>query len=164
MTAGTALPGHVQSLADPPIVIVTTCAGEQRSGCVVGFSTQCSIKPPRWLVCISEKNATFDVVTRADVVAVHVLAQENRDLAELFGGETDDEIDKFTRCSWQPGPGGVPILDGCPAWMAGPIVDRRPVGDHTAVVFDLDAGEVRNAAASVLRYRAARSIEPGHAP
>ena len=98
MTAGTALAGDVHSLADPPIVIVTTCAGEQRSGCVVGFSTQCSIKPPRWLVCISEKNATFDVVNRADVVAVHVLAQENRDLAELFGGETDDEVDKFTRC------------------------------------------------------------------
>ena len=36
-----------------PMFIVTTRAGEEPLGCLVGFATQTSIDPPRFIVCLS---------------------------------------------------------------------------------------------------------------
>ena len=44
---------------DYPIYIATTSARGEPNGCLVGFATQCSIRPPRFLVCISDKNRTY---------------------------------------------------------------------------------------------------------
>ena len=43
---------------DYPMVIMTADAGDGPAGCLVGFSTQGSIHPPRHLVCLSDKNRT----------------------------------------------------------------------------------------------------------
>src|SRR5581483_8280772 len=57
---------------DSPMVIVTAAAPDgRRSGCLVGFFTQCSIHPPRLLPCISKANHTFEVARAAPVLAVH---------------------------------------------------------------------------------------------
>jgi flavin reductase (DIM6/NTAB) family NADH-FMN oxidoreductase RutF len=46
------------------------------------------------------------VVTKAELAVVHFLGRAQLPLAELFGGETGDEVDKFELCEWEPGPGG----------------------------------------------------------
>lgn len=150
---------------DTPMAIVTAAAPDGgRSGCLVGFWTQCSIHPPRVLVCVSKANHTFPVAIGADNLAIHWLADDDRRLAELFGGETGDEIDKFERCSWHPGPGGVPVLDGTKGWVAGPVVERVDVGDHVAFVVDAEVGAAADAKADELGFQAVRDLEPGHAP
>ena len=87
---------------DYPVYVVTTAAGGERSGCLIGFGTQCSIKPARFLACISKKNHTFPIAEKAEALVVHVLAEDDRDTAELFGGETSDEVDKFEHTAWRP--------------------------------------------------------------
>jgi flavin reductase (DIM6/NTAB) family NADH-FMN oxidoreductase RutF len=150
---------------DAPMIIVTALAEDgRRSGCLVGFSTQCSIHPPRVLACISKANHTLGVATAAPVLAVHWPADDDRHLAELFGGETGDEIDKFERCSWRPGPGGVPILDGVKGWAAGPVVARFDVGDHVAFVIEPDTGADVEPEADQLGFQAVKDIDPGHDP
>src|SRR4051795_12229131 len=90
---------------DYPMFIATVAAGGERSGCLIGFATQCSIHPPRCVAGISEKNHTFGVAMKADKMAIHLVPAEEPELAELFGGETGDEVDKFERAAWRPGPG-----------------------------------------------------------
>src|SRR5215467_12421657 len=99
-----------------PMYVVTASAGGERAGCLVGFGTQTSIHPPRFLVGISRKNHTLRVANDAQLLAVHVLSDDpqERRLAELFGGQTGDETDKFELCTWHEGPGGVPLLDDIP--------------------------------------------------
>ena len=99
---------------DYPMFIATVATGEERAGCLIGFATQCSIHPPRFLAGISDKNHTHRVAQRAVAMGIHLVPEEATELAELFGGETGDEVDKFERCSWRPGPEGVPLLDDCP--------------------------------------------------
>ncbi|MFL5861766.1 MAG: flavin reductase family protein [Solirubrobacteraceae bacterium] len=144
-----------------PMLIVTTVAGHLRSGCLVGFSTQCSIDPPRYLVCLSDKNHTTRVAAAATALAVHFVPESARALAELFGSETDDEIDKFARCEWHPGPLGLPLLDGCERWFAGRILNRRRLGDHIGHVL---APFAASAAAdeNILRFGQVKEMEPGH--
>lgn len=149
---------------DTPMAVVTATHAGQRSGCLVGFWTQCSIHPPRVLACISKANHTFPVASTAAVLAVHWLADDDRRLAELFGGETGDDIDKFEHCSWQPGPGTVPVLDGVKGWVTGPVVDRVDMGDHVAFVIDARSGATADTAADGLGFQAVKDLEPGHAP
>ena len=149
---------------DYPMFIVTTIAGDgERSGCLIGFATQISITPPRFLVGLSEKNHTYRVAQRAEYVAVHFVPADGEAIAELFGSETGDEVDKFARCAWHEGPAGLPILDHLPNWFAGHIRERVPAGDHDALILDPTAAE-REAEEQELTFHRAKRIEPGHAP
>ena len=148
---------------DYPLFIVTTVALDgERGGCVVGFATQCSIKPQRFLVGLSDKNHTFAVARRATHLAVHVVGKSQKHLAELFGGESMDTVDKFSRCDWHPGPEGVPIIDELPGWFVGRILDRVEFGDHVGHVVEpvaAHAGDADN-----LQFGDAKDIDPGHEP
>jgi len=129
--------------------IVTARAGDERVGCLVGFSTQASIDPPRFLVCLSHANHTYRRAGDSPVFAVHAVPADAAPLAELFGGETQDDVDKFARCRWHDGPHGLPILDDCPSWFAGRVLGRLDAGDHDAVLLEPFAAEHRTDAAEL---------------
>ncbi|MGH3941328.1 MAG: flavin reductase family protein [Pseudonocardiaceae bacterium] len=146
---------------DYPMFIVTVRADDQRAGCLVGFGTQSSIDPPRFLVCLSKANRTYRVAQQANLLAVHFVPRQAQALAELFGGHTGDEMDKFTQCAWQPGPYGVPILQECGNWFAGRIRDRVDLGDHVGHLLEpIEAHhEGRDAP---FEFHRAKHIQPGH--
>ena len=147
---------------DYPMFIATARSetGEPE-GCLVGFATQCSIDPCRFLVCISKANRTYRAARAAELVAVHFVPAAAGTLAELFGGETGDDVDKFTHCEWREGPSGVPILADCRNWFAGAVLDRMDLGDH--VGFLLDPVEVElQLPQRELTFRRVRRIDPGH--
>ena len=147
--------------ADSPLYIVTTVGADgERSGCLIGFATQCSIHPPRFLAGLSVTNHTFRVAAAATHLGVHVLDRGEKPLAELFGGETGDEVDKFERCAWHDGPHGVPILDDVDAWFVGRILERVELGDHRGHL--LEPVAVKAAPRDNLRLGDARDIEAGH--
>jgi flavin reductase (DIM6/NTAB) family NADH-FMN oxidoreductase RutF len=144
-----------------PVYVVTACAGGERAGCVVGFASEVSLHPPRFMACISHANATFPVAMRADRLAVHALTPAQSDLAVLFGAETGDDVDKFARCEWAPAEDGTPILADCPTWFLGAVVDRVDLGDHVGCVLAperwRDGGRIDQ-----LTARDLAGLEPGH--
>jgi flavin reductase (DIM6/NTAB) family NADH-FMN oxidoreductase RutF len=146
---------------DYPMFILTAAAGGDAGGCLIGFTTQTSIDPSRFLVCLSRKNRTYRIALRADVLGVHLVPADSADLAALFGGETGDEVDKLARCRWHPGPGGAPILERCTNWFVGRILTRLEVGDHDAFLLEPIAGEARTPSSDFTFHRAKR-IEAGH--
>jgi flavin reductase (DIM6/NTAB) family NADH-FMN oxidoreductase RutF len=146
---------------DHPMFIVTTVgAGGELSGCLIGFATQTSIHPPRFLACISEKNRTYRVAQGSTHMAVHLVPEDRGELAELFGGETGDTDDKFSECDWHEGPKGLPVLDGCPSWFPGRILERLPLGDHVGHLLEPFGGN--DAGDGWLGFLRAMKIEPGH--
>lgn len=152
----------VVDLLDYPMYVVTTAAGDERSGCLVGFATQVSIDPARFLVALSDKNHTFRLARTARRLVVHLLTSERHQLAELFGEHSGDDIDKFARCAWEPGPDGVPVLAAAAAWFSGPIIDRRDFGDHVGFLIEPDAGQVRIPGARPLMDSDVHDLDAGH--
>lgn len=148
---------------DGAMVIVTAAAGDERDGCLVGFHSQCSIEPRRYAVWLSVANRTSEIALRARHLAVHLLGRDDHDLAELFGGQTGDEVDKLALCEWAPGPDGVPVLARCPARFVGRVMERVPgLGDHDLVVLELVEATVGGAPDAPLRLSAVADIHPGH--
>ena len=144
---------------DYPMFIATVAAGGERAGCLIGFATQCSIHPPRFLAGISDKNRTYRVAEGADSMAVHLVPESATELAELFGGETGDEVDKFERTAWRD-VHGVPILDRCENWFAGRVLERFDAGDHDAYL--LEPIEAGSAGQDEFTFHRAKRIDPGH--
>ena len=142
--------------------IVTATNGSERAGCLIGFASQCSIDPLRFAVFLSKKNFTYQVARSAEYLAVHAVPKSRRDLAELFGGETGDTLDKFERCEWQPGPHGLPLVEGCACWFTGPVVETLDAGDHVAFLIEPDDGSAERG--EVIGFDDVRDIDPGHDP
>lgn len=146
---------------DYPLFVVTTQHAGERSGCLVGFATQVSIDPPQMLVCISDKNHTHRLAQVAELVAVHVLSPAQEPLAALFGEETGDETNKFSRCRWHDGPAGVPVLDEVARSMVGRVVQRLPFRDHLGLLLEPLATAVGPDPVAY-SLRDADDLEPGH--
>jgi flavin reductase (DIM6/NTAB) family NADH-FMN oxidoreductase RutF len=156
---------RITATLDYPMFVLTVGSGDgERSGCLVGFASQCSIDPARFMVCVSKRNHTFGLANAAEVLVLHVLRDvpHDRDLARLFGEETGDEVDKFARCDWDAGPGGTPVLRDCD-WFAGRVVDRVDCGDHVGFLVDvIDEGGAPRSREPQLGFQAVRDLDPGH--
>jgi flavin reductase (DIM6/NTAB) family NADH-FMN oxidoreductase RutF len=146
---------------DGPAYVVTTAAGDERDGCLVGFASQCSIKPARFAVWLSKENRTYRIAQSAATLVVHLLRQGDQDLAHLFRGETGDEVDKLEDVDWRPGPDGCPVLPRCD-WFGGTIAARVDTGDHVGFVIDPDGGVYERSGTRQLGMQEIGDIEAGH--
>lgn len=148
---------------NPDMCVVTATAGGERAGCLVGFASQCSLRPVRFVVWLSEVNHTFRVARQAEVLAVHLLAREQQALAALFGGRTGDETDKFQGVPLREAYGGALVLQDAPAWFVGRIVTCVGGGDHIGFVLDpVEWGGRDECDGPLLRLSDALGIDPGH--
>jgi flavin reductase (DIM6/NTAB) family NADH-FMN oxidoreductase RutF len=130
----------LERAADISLFVVTAGNDAEISGCLVGFVTQSSIAPLRYVVCISRENHTHRIASTSRGLAIHLLGAEQRDMASLFGEETTDAVDKFREVRWAKGHTGAPVLEQCAAWAEGPIVGRLDAGDHEAFLIEVAIG------------------------
>jgi flavin reductase (DIM6/NTAB) family NADH-FMN oxidoreductase RutF len=155
---------QIMGTLDPPLVIVTVAGAGERAGCLVGFHCQSSMGPQRYSVWLSKANHTYRVAQWSAWLIVHFLGDDDAALAERFGTLTGDRTDKFAGLETSAGPGGVPLLTGCPRRLA---VRRTAIldegGDHVCVT-----GQVTTASTDgpfrPLRVSGSGHLEPGHAP
>jgi flavin reductase (DIM6/NTAB) family NADH-FMN oxidoreductase RutF len=148
--------------ADPPLIVVTTAAEDERAGCLVGFHVQSSITPEHYCVWLSKANHTYRVSLRAEHFAVHFLTVEDLALAERFGTLTGEDTDKFAGLDLDLDEYGVPLLDACPNRMSLERISMLDDGsDHvcltTRVTSAHTAGNFK-----ALRVSDAAHLEPGH--
>jgi flavin reductase (DIM6/NTAB) family NADH-FMN oxidoreductase RutF len=145
---------------DYPMFVVSAASGDDADACLVGFTTQCSIDPLRFVAFLSKQNHTYELARVASVLVVHRLRADQHEVAEHFGG-TSERADpgKLSEWPWRPGPEGAPVIDDCD-WFAGRIEATFDGGDHTGFVLSPFAGRCR--AASQLGYQRARDIEAGN--
>lgn len=149
-------------LLDYPMFIVTANACDENAGCLVGFATQSSIDPPRFLVGLSQNNHTYSVARAATHLGVHLITRDDVELARLFGSQSGDHLDKFSRCAWHRGPTGVPILEAACAWFVGSIVGRFDLGDHVGHLLEPVAGYATDTHPTFVSFADVKDLDPGH--
>ena len=147
---------------DYPLYVITARSADgEMSGCLAGFVTQCSIDPPNFLVCVSKTNHTLGVAERSSGMGLHLLGEDQLDLARLFGEETGDLVDKFTSVDWRLGSTGAPLLVDTAVSMEGDVLGHFSVGDHEAFLLR-GVRSVAGGHRGILTYRGAPPLRPGH--
>lgn len=145
---------------DTPSYVVTAADGDDHAGCLVGFATQCSIDPPRFGVWLSKLNRTYRVAQTSRTLVVHLLRDADGDLADRFGGETGDEVDKFAGIDWSLGPEGCPVIERLD-WFAGSVLEQLDTGDHVAFVLEPWGGRCQHSGPQLSESELG-DIEAGH--
>ena len=124
------------------VTIVTARAAD---GTPVGLTANSfnsvSLTPPLVLWSLSLQAGSMAAFATGSHYAIHILAAEQRELAERFATRG---ADRFAGLDWRPGIGGVPLLDGAAAVLECHNRSRYEEGDHVIFV-----GEVEQC-----RYRA----------
>jgi flavin reductase (DIM6/NTAB) family NADH-FMN oxidoreductase RutF len=120
-------------------VVVITAPGTPPAGFTATSFTSVSLDPPLVSFCLAHSASAWPAVQTAEVIAVHVLTQEQEQVARTFATRG---IDRFAaHGAWHPGPDGVPLLDGVLATMVCRVFQRVKAGDHTIVLATPEVGE-----------------------
>ncbi|MFJ4966623.1 p-hydroxyphenylacetate 3-hydroxylase, reductase component [Streptomyces sp. ADI96-02] len=120
-------------------VAVITAAGERPVGFTATSLNSVAAEPPLVSFGIGTSSSSWPVLAEAGHVGVHILGEHQRELAATFARSGADRFGPSTE--WRPGPEGVPLLGGVPAWLVCRVVARVPAGDHVIVIAEAVAGD-----------------------
>lgn len=163
MNSGSAFDRFIEH-TDPTLVVVTTIADGVRAGCLVGFHSQASIEPQQYAVWLSRANHTCRVAMHAAWFAVHYLDETQLAVAEHFGTQSGDTLDKFASVDWRPSETGVPLLTACPNRLLLRLttVFDTVDADHVCFLAAVDDVQFRAGPSSPLRLSDAHGLTAGH--
>lgn len=113
------------------VVVITAIVEDLPVGMVVGSFTSISLEPFKVGYFPSKGSQTFETLRSCATFAVNVLSADQEALCRRFATRKDD---KFDGVSWQPGPGGAPLIDGALAWIECSVDQVLELGDHYLVV------------------------------
>ncbi|MEC9051034.1 MAG: flavin reductase family protein [Actinomycetota bacterium] len=124
----------------PTGVTAVTALGEDGTlaALTVNSFTSVSLEPAKVLFCLATTSSSFPVLSRARRIAIHILGQDQEDIARRFATSGLAGSDKLGGVAWAPGPGGVPILPETPAVLAGTLDEVITSGDHVIILIDVD--------------------------
>ncbi len=114
----------------------------QLGGITVTAFTSLSLEPPLVLICIDKRARIHDRLQLGGNFAVNMLAEDQELVSRRFAQSKDDP---FHELGYRDGVGGAPLIDGAIATVECRIVELLPGGDHTIVIGEVEASQVREA-------------------
>src|SRR5580698_10143622 len=112
------------------LYIATSRAEETIGAGTINWVTQSSFSPPLIVAAIKVDSSLHDVIAASRVFALHVLGQNQKDIAMAFFKGAQPERDTLNGFRFQNGVTGAPILADALAWFECRVVDELRRGDH----------------------------------
>ncbi|MGH3880710.1 MAG: 3-hydroxy-9,10-secoandrosta-1,3,5(10)-triene-9,17-dione monooxygenase reductase subunit [Actinophytocola sp.] len=137
------------------VTVVTAMEGAEPVGFACQSFAALSLDPPLVLFCPGRTSRTWPLIERHGSFCVNVLSHDQRDVSTVFGTAG---ADKFAAASWQPGPSGVPVLDGVLTWLDCAIESVHDGGDHHVVIGRVTTLGPRRDTRPLLFYRGAYTV------
>ncbi len=133
------------------MTVVTIRSGEVVHGLTVSAFASVSPDPPLVAIFVDHQHRAHALLEEPGAVfAVNVLAEEQRELSELFAWRPDDE--RFGLGTWTSAATGAPVLADALAWLDCEIESRLAAGRHSLYVGRVVASATPRAGDSPLLY------------
>jgi len=126
----------------------------------VNSFTSVSLDPAKVLFCLATTSSSYPVLLAADRIAIHILGQDQEDIARRFATSGLSGADKLDGIAWTPGPDGVPLIPGTPAVLAGRTDQAITSGDHIIFLVDVDHVSLKPSAVPALAFYRGRFSAP----
>lgn len=122
------------------ITVITTQTADGPLAMTANSFASVSLDPPLVLWCAAKKSQRYRAFTEAATYAIHILAEDQRPLAEHFArsGLEFDAID------WHRSDTGLPVLGGCIARFECRRSALHDAGDHTIIVGEVERAALRS--------------------
>jgi flavin reductase (DIM6/NTAB) family NADH-FMN oxidoreductase RutF len=118
---------------------VTIVTARDAQGLPVGLTANSfnsvSLAPPLVLWSLASSAGSMPAFSRGSHYAIHILAAEQRDLAERFARK---DVERFENVPFHEGAAGVPLLDGALAVFECFNRSQYEEGDHVIFVGEVE--------------------------
>ena len=131
-----------------PTVLVSSAHGGRRNVMAAAWSMPVEFTPPRIAVVIDKSTFTRELVVASGMLALNLPCRAQADITFTVGSVSgrDEGDDKFGRHGIRSFAGpvlGLPLVEGCIAWMECRLIDEP----HTQAAYDTFFVEVVSASA-----------------
>ena len=116
------------------VTIVTAGSGGVLHGMTVSSFASVSLDPPLISVNIEQRTRTHKLMTEAGSFAVSILAEDQQELANRFGGGVPDRGERMAGVPYRLGEFGNPIIRHCLGNLECSTYATVPAGTHTVFV------------------------------
>jgi len=123
------------------VVVITARVGDEFRGLTASSLVSISLDPPLVLVGLERESATRAAVLETKAFNASLLTRSQEFLADRFAGRAPALDLEWRTLPHHLGTNGIPLLDGCAAWLECRLVQVHQAGDH-----DICVGEVQAAA------------------
>lgn len=136
-------------------IVTTRDADDQPAGLTANSFSSLSLDPPLLLFSIGKDSNTFEAFQTDHGFVVHVLAEDQQELASTFATR---DIDRFDGVDWLPGLEGLPRIEGCLAVFECSREHVYEGGDHLILVGRIERMAVGDRTRPALGYFRSRYV------
>lgn len=140
------------------VSVVTAQGGDGPAGITANALSSLSLKPPLALVCFDLSSRTLHAVRESERFCINMLAVGQEQVSSAFATKRPSE-EKFAEVDYRL-EDGVPVLNGCLAWLVCALESEFRRGDHVVAIGEVVAGESSAERAPLLYYRSAYMTLP----
>lgn len=112
------------------VVVVSTLTPGGFKGLTASTLVSVSLEPPIVLVGVERESATRAAILEAQKFNVSVLARAQEFVAERFAGRAPAVDSRWREIPHRLGTNGVPLVEGCAAWLECSVLEVHAAGDH----------------------------------
>ncbi len=116
------------------VVVVSARLGTGYRGLTASSLVSISSEPPMVLVGLEREATTRAAVVEAAAFNVSVLTRAQEFIAERFAGRAPAVDTAWREIPHRLGTNGIPLIEGCAAWLECSLVEVHPAGDHDICV------------------------------
>jgi flavin reductase len=124
------------------VVVISAWTETGYRGLTASSLVSISVDPPLVLVGLEREGATWAAVVESRAFNVSVLTRSQEFIADRFAGRAPAIDAAWESVPHRQGTNGIPLIDGCAAWLECKLVQVHVAGDH-----DIFVGEVTAATA-----------------
>jgi len=125
------------------VTIVTAGHDGVLHGMTVSSFSSVSLDPPLISVNIGRLTRTHSLMNEAGAFAVSILASDQQDLADHFGGAVPDTEQRLDGIAYRLGPLGSPLLEGSLASFEAKIYATVPAGTHSIFIGEVATWDIQ---------------------
>jgi flavin reductase (DIM6/NTAB) family NADH-FMN oxidoreductase RutF len=120
------------------VVVVSARAEEGYRGLTASSLASVSVDPPLVAVALEHMSMTRQAVLAARMFNVSVLTRHQEFIADRFAGRAPAIDTQWRTLPHRLGANGIPLLDGCAAWLECRLIDTQRAGDHDICVAEVE--------------------------
>jgi len=124
------------------VVVVTARVGDEFRGLTASSLVSISLEPPMVLVGLERESATRAAIRETSAFNASLLTRSQEFLADRFAGRAPALDPEWRTLPHRLGTNGIPLLDGCAAWLECRLVQVHRAGDHDICVGEVHAATI----------------------
>lgn len=124
------------------VTVVTTLHQGMPHGMTVNSFTSISLDPPMIAVSMTTTTRTCRYLLASGYFGVHILEQNQQNLADIFSGRGMDESNRFSTVGYFPGIHDIPLLDEPMALLQCRVMNTHPLKNSTIILGEVLAVHV----------------------